>query len=624
MPLRDDLLTPIDGENPSGPDLRYDKIFIQIEEARAEDDETLPAGAWGRTAKKADRVLVIKLAGDLLAKRTKDIRVAGWYLESLIRREGFSQLPGGIELLWKLQTEFWDTVHPAMEEDGNLDLRVSAVEKSALQIATILKALPLTRSGANWIQYQDATALGFESQATTREKQTERTDAIAQGAMTAEDLQKSIEETPKAFYVENEGYLITSFELLEQLNEYQQEKYGDDYPSLSRLKSAVEALRYIVSGILTEKRKTDPDPIIEEAPELEPEPEPEPEPISISEAEPEPAWVEEPVAVVAASTPTAVPSRKPAARALDSMEGAYEQVLLAAQFLHTQDAASPIPYLLCSALRLGETRAANLNDMSFPVAPPTETRQALRRLAGEGNWDELMTLALRTLTEPCGRVWLDLQRYIWRAAQESWKPQIKLAVAATVRELLTDLPDLRNLVMDDDTPAANAETQQWITAELLPSPPEPVVAELEPEPVRQPVALASVASHSKAPPPPPDIFDTAQEILRSGRMAEAISLLVRDSEQQPSGRMRFQRRVQMAQLCLTANQHAVAYPVLRDLSSEIERRMLETWETAEMLSNPLSLYLKCLDQRNASEEDRELIFERLCRLDPQAALMVRA
>src|SRR6201994_45361 len=71
MPLRDDLLTPIPGDNPSGVNLQYDvKVFDVIKEARIEDDESIPTGNWGRSAKKADRNLVIKVAGDSLAKRS--------------------------------------------------------------------------------------------------------------------------------------------------------------------------------------------------------------------------------------------------------------------------------------------------------------------------------------------------------------------------------------------------------------------------------------------------------------------------------------------------------------------------------------------------------------------------
>ncbi len=121
-------------------------------------------------------------------------------------------------------------------------------------------------------------------------------------------------------------------------------------------------------------------------------------------------------------------------------------------------------------------------------------------------------------------------------------------------------------------------------------------------------------------PPPPHIYDTALELLKQGKSREAISMLVRDSELQPSGRMRFQRRVQVAQLCLAANQDAIAYPVLMDISGEIERRGLETWESGTMLAQPLSLLLKCLDRRKNSADDRDIIFNRLCRLDPQAAI----
>jgi type VI secretion system protein ImpA len=81
--------------------------------------------------------------------------------------------------------------------------------------------------------------------------------------------------------------------------------------------------------------------------------------------------------------------------------------------------------------------------------------------------------------------------------------------------------------------------------------------------------------------------------------------------------------VQVAQLCLTADQDPIAYPVLMELSHEIERRGLETWETGEMLAHPLSLLLRCLERRKSSAEDKDAVFERLCRLDPQAALGVK-
>lgn len=616
MSLCDDLLEAIEGESRSGPNLCYDKVFDQIKEARIEDDDSLPAGDWMRAAKKADRVLVIKLAGETLAKRCKDLRLAGWYLESLLRKEGFSQLPGGVELLWKLQTEFWDSVHPEREEDGNLDLRIGALETAANLMGASLKAIPLTRSGFNLIQYQDAKMVGVETPDMSDEKAAARREAIGFGRATGEDLQRAIDGTPKPFYADLDGYLTKGLQALDELDEFQQEKYGDDYPSLGKLKSSIEDVKIVVGTVLAEKRKSDPDVDVGEAePETEPQEEDYSDESSIDEAD------DLPVPAVVAPAPR---RKAPTAGVPTDEQSAYAQIAAAAEFLRSLNSESPVPYLVCSALRLGETRIADLSNYSFAVAPPTETRQALRRLANDGNWESLLQECLRVMAEPCGRVWLDIHRYAWRAAQETSNYRLAAVVVTTVRGLLTDVPDLAGLIMDDDTPAANAETQQWIVAEILPPVAElpegtQALERVEPEPIAGAVFVAS-SNVEKV----PDIFDTAVMAVKRGRVAEAINMLVRDSEQQPSGRMRFQRRIQMAQLCLMANQGAVAYPVLRDLSVEMERRSLETWEGAEMLSAPLSLLLKCLDQRKASEQEREAIFERLCRLDPQAALTVRS
>src|SRR5579875_1098827 len=77
MPFRDDLLTPIPGANPSGASLRYDGITDAIKEARREEIDA-PQGEWKTAIKTADHVQVIKLAGEALAKRSKDLQIAVW------------------------------------------------------------------------------------------------------------------------------------------------------------------------------------------------------------------------------------------------------------------------------------------------------------------------------------------------------------------------------------------------------------------------------------------------------------------------------------------------------------------------------------------------------------------
>jgi type VI secretion system protein ImpA len=603
MPLREDLLEPIQGDNPSGTDLYYDKIFDQIKEARTEDDDDMPAGDWARAQKKADHVAVIKLAGEALAKRTKDLRLATWLGESHFKREGFPMLIPCLEFLKKLQEEFWPTFYPSIEEDGDMGRRTGAMEAYSARMYLALRSAPVTKSGFNILLYGESRTVGYEADAETSEKMAVRNEAIQRDKVTAEDFDKSFAATPKEFYTSTEEILSKALSLLDEIEQFHQEKYGDDYPNVGKLRSALEDEKVLFTALLNEKRKTEPD--VGEEPEVFAEP--------------------VAVAVETASDSSTIPAAtQKAPRAMASLgapvdaNDAYAMIIGCAEYLRAADTSSPVPYLLCAGLRLGETRRQGASPaFDFAIAPSTETRQTFRRLANEGNWDELLRLSLQALGDKSARAWLDLQRYIWRAARGAGYDAIAVSVAGTIRTLLEDIPELRRWTLDDDTPAANLETQQWIDSEILP-PAQPTVAEIVAvksadvsEVLSQPVEAEEHAH---------EIYDAALELLKSGKAREAISMLVRDSELQPSGRMRFQRRVQVAQLCLTANQDAIAYPVLMDISNEIERRGLETWESGAMLAHPLSLLLRCLDRRKNSTDDREVIFARLCRLDPQAAI----
>src|SRR4030095_527502 len=94
MAFREDLLTPIAGDNPSGMDVRYDTkslLYDRIREARRQDDD-LAQGEWQHERKVADYGQVIRLAEEALATRTKDLQLAAWLSEAKVRTEGFSGL----------------------------------------------------------------------------------------------------------------------------------------------------------------------------------------------------------------------------------------------------------------------------------------------------------------------------------------------------------------------------------------------------------------------------------------------------------------------------------------------------------------------------------------------------
>jgi type VI secretion system protein ImpA len=119
MPLPDNLLNPIPGENPSGEDLRYTPIYDQIKEARREEEES-EQGEWKFEIKKADYPLVVKLAAEAIATKSKDLQLAAWLTDALLRTEGFGGLKQGLELLRGLVGTFWETLYPQLE-DGDAE-----------------------------------------------------------------------------------------------------------------------------------------------------------------------------------------------------------------------------------------------------------------------------------------------------------------------------------------------------------------------------------------------------------------------------------------------------------------------------------------------------------------------
>src|SRR5579863_4238311 len=111
MPIREDILAPISGENPSGVDLRYDTkllIFDKIKEARRQDDE-LNLGAWQSERKTANWPLVLKLTQETLATSSKDLQLAAYLTEALLQTERFAGLRQGLDLIYRLLNEFWDS-----------------------------------------------------------------------------------------------------------------------------------------------------------------------------------------------------------------------------------------------------------------------------------------------------------------------------------------------------------------------------------------------------------------------------------------------------------------------------------------------------------------------------------
>jgi len=372
-------------------------------------------------------------------------------------------------------------------------------------------------------------------------------------------------------------------------------RFGDVAPSFGKLRQAVEEFRQSAHLLLQKKRELEPDPVEQPAAS------------AVLDAA-APAGPSTAAAAAAAPARTAAPrsvSGEPADR-----EDAVTWLVTAARYLRRQEPSSPAPYLMVRGLRWGELRTnGNSVDPLLLEAPPTEVRQNLKRLSLQSNWVTLLDAAEMAMGMPYGRGWLDIQRYVCRACAELGPTYSAIgeAVKSALRALLHDLPGLPQMTLMDDAATASADTLAWLRSlGSLPQVSETAVEEAAAAPSRRDSG--------------PDVFDMASRAVSAGRPQEGLEMLTRELARERSGRGRFQRKVQMAQLCLSIERAAIALPLLNDVAAEIEQRKLEEWESPDTVAHALALLYRCLDKLEGSADEKQRLYERICRLDPAQAM----
>ena len=201
------LLAPIGGENPAGRALREDfsptSVYHQIKDARNTARAAERNVVWeedGSTSESADWSAVLDLCPTVIAEESKDLEVAAFLSEALIRQHGMAGLRDAFRLLRELSQAFWDNLYPLPDEDGIIT-RVAPVAglngEDGVLIQPIANA-PLTAAGT----YQPLTGADYV-QATELERLSDpdiRSQRIDRGAVTMQMFEKAVLETPPEFY----------------------------------------------------------------------------------------------------------------------------------------------------------------------------------------------------------------------------------------------------------------------------------------------------------------------------------------------------------------------------------------------------------------------------------------
>ena len=126
------LLQPIGEDAPTGPDIRddpsttspYQTIKAERNQARAAERQSIHDGDSSEASVHWRRIT--ELAPQILREQSKDLEVASWYAEAMIRIHGFTGLRDAFRLMAGLVEHFWEGLHPMPDEYG-METRVSCL-----------------------------------------------------------------------------------------------------------------------------------------------------------------------------------------------------------------------------------------------------------------------------------------------------------------------------------------------------------------------------------------------------------------------------------------------------------------------------------------------------------------
>ena len=264
------MLSPISEEKPSGEPMRYSGLYDEISEARRADED-VEQGDWKVALKVADFRKVVDLAVPALTSDTKDLQIAVWLTEALVKQNGFAGLRDGLKLVSGLQDKFWETLFPEIDE-GDMEGRANAIEWLALQTSFAVKQAKVTQGdGYSFFDWEDSKRFDIPNNietldSTERGKYTELLEqATKENRVTADRWRVAYAASRRPFYEEVALTIEECWAECKELNRVIEEKFDrNQMPGLGTLEKSLEAVQTQVKKFLEEKRAEEPDEEVEE------------------------------------------------------------------------------------------------------------------------------------------------------------------------------------------------------------------------------------------------------------------------------------------------------------------------------------------------------------------------
>lgn len=270
------LLAPIEGDSPCGEDLRSDlspscPYFImksaRNDARRAERDAF--QDPEGTNEGGADWRPILDMAPKALRERSKDLEIATWYVEALVRRHGIPGLRDGMRLVQGLVEQYWEGAYPRPEpdDDDDIDVRVAAfaglngLDAEGTLISPIAQ-IPITEGSSvgpfgSW-QYTQALEL----------EKLEDPDKIQRrlnsGAVSREMFETAVRETSPDFLRGLVEDISAAQEAYAAVTALLDGHCGSSSPPTSQLRGALEGLLRTLKYVAPEALPSENEPAADE------------------------------------------------------------------------------------------------------------------------------------------------------------------------------------------------------------------------------------------------------------------------------------------------------------------------------------------------------------------------
>lgn len=383
--------------------------------------------------------------------------------------------------------------------------------------------------------------------------------------------------------------VVACNELLAAIDTGLAEKLADAYPGINKLKSTFR-----------NKTRAIPAPAKEAPP---------PPPVAAPSTDAAPAAAP----IAAPSLPTATNADEAATAVRDCGKAVVD----IAKMLRKIDPAQAWPYRLQrTGAWLGVQRPPpNESNKTRLPPPPAEIKKKLQAFMEQQKWLELLQAAEDSTAQYL--FWLDLHRMVAISMDSLGALFIgaREVVGREVVGFVQRYPMIPGLQFSDGSAFADAATQSWLDQESgkwgggggsggSGSSGSSAISEEDQELQKR--------------------FTEARDMVSTGKVPEGLALAMALAVRAPDARTRFRSRLSVAQMAIEGGKVEIARPILDALAAEVEQHGLEAWEPVLSAQVYASL-LACLKApgaaKTADTASRQLsVFDRLCRLDPAAAI----